>query len=385
MEDKIVKTITVFVPGSMCNLRCHYCYVSQCLDESHLEKPSYDYPLETMIKAFSKKRLGGLAEITVISNGETLMDDTIIPFIHGLLKEGHVVTLVTNLTLNNKIDQLLDFPQEYLKRLIVKGSLHWLELKRTNKVDDYFNNMKKVLSKGASSYPFLVLSEDYMKYVDEILETCKEKIGTTPHCTPNFTFDEKTDLKRGGAIKTSPGCTKEFVDYVDKNFDSRIFDACVKYIDIDPKKTFCYAGDWSFNVSLKDGAMKKCHGCKPEANFYENLDKLPKLSPIGTNCQIASCALQYNFVAQGLLPDAPQVDTYGKMIAKPGIINDEVVNLLDFRYTDDHRQLSKKEQEKINKKVNEFYELSDHRYKYKIMYKIWKYLDSKLKRKGIII
>ena len=88
-----------------------------------------------------------------------------------------MVTLVTNLTLNNKIDQLLDFPQEYLKRLIVKGSLHWLELKRTNKVDDYFNNMKKVLSKGASSYPFLVLSEDYMKYVENFYFTHTFKSG----------------------------------------------------------------------------------------------------------------------------------------------------------------------------------------------------------------
>lgn len=70
MYDKIKYTITANVPGTMCNLRCDYCYISSCVDESHLIKPEYDFSLETMIKAFSPKRLKGLAEITVISGGE---------------------------------------------------------------------------------------------------------------------------------------------------------------------------------------------------------------------------------------------------------------------------------------------------------------------------
>lgn len=39
----------------MCNLRCNYCYISNCADDPHSRKPTYDYPLETMIKAFNPK------------------------------------------------------------------------------------------------------------------------------------------------------------------------------------------------------------------------------------------------------------------------------------------------------------------------------------------
>lgn len=59
-----------------------------------------------MIRAFSPKRLGGLAEITVIGSAETLLTQQIIPFVHGLLEYGHVVTVVTNATLSERIDRL---------------------------------------------------------------------------------------------------------------------------------------------------------------------------------------------------------------------------------------------------------------------------------------
>ena len=60
ITDKVTRSITCYVPGTMCNLRCSYCYISNCVDENHLIKPSYDYPLETMIQAFSPSRMGGV-------------------------------------------------------------------------------------------------------------------------------------------------------------------------------------------------------------------------------------------------------------------------------------------------------------------------------------
>lgn len=384
MEDKIIYAITANVPGTMCNLRCKYCYISNCVDEKHLVKPEYDYPLETMIDAFSPKRLKGLAEITVISGGETLLDNTIVPFIHGLLLQGHVVTVVTNLTLNERIDELLDLPEENLRRLIVKGSLHWLELKRLNKIDDYFNNMNKVLSKGASSYPFIVVSDDYMPYLDEIKQVCKEKIGAMPHCTPSMIYEEKDDLKRGGKLQTSPECTSDFVEYIDKQFNSKIFETSVKMLDINVKDIFCYAGEWSFCVDLKSGGMVKCHGCKPEINFYKNLKKMPKLLPIGNNCQIANCALQYNFVTEGIIPEIEGLTTYGQALGRPELINEEVRNLLDFKFTDFNKQYSKETQEKISKKVEKLFVIKKYGLKNYIRLKIYSYLKAKLKKKGLI-
>ncbi|HIT55877.1 TPA: hypothetical protein IAA92_06410 [Candidatus Galligastranaerophilus intestinigallinarum] len=378
---KIVKTITAYVPGTMCNLRCNYCYISNCADDPHSRKPTYDYPLETMIKAFNPKRLGGIAEIHVISGGETLIDDTVVPFIHGLLKYGHVVTVVTNLTLNNRIDELLDFPKEYLKHLIVKGSLHWLELKRLNKVDDFFNNMNKVLNSGASSFPFIVMSQDYMPYIDEIERTCKEKLNSMPHCTPSIVFEEKTI---NGNTTTNPECTEEFVNFVNERFDSEIFRASVKYLNVDIKKIFCYAGEWSFGVNLKTGGMVKCHNCPEEVNFYKNLNKMPKLLPIGNNCQIANCALQYNFIAEGLIPEGPITPLFGDMLSRPNLINEEVREMLNVRFSDIHKQYSLKKQKKINRKVALCFAVPNNSLMDKILYRVWKKLDKILRKKGII-
>ncbi len=386
-NNKVKMAITAYVPGTMCNFRCKYCYISNCVDE-HLEKPTYNYPLETMIKAFDPKRLKGIAEITVISGGETLIDDTIVPFIHGLLKFGHVVTVVTNLTLNNRIDELLDIPEQYLKRLIVKGSLHWEELKRLNKIDDYFNNMNKVLKKGASTYPFLVLSEDYMPYLDEINNICMERIGALPHCTPNIVFEDKT-LSHDGKIHTNPECTQEFVDKINNTFNSEIFKTSVKFLNVDVEKVFCYAGLWSFVVSLKDGSLFKCHNCPTENNFYENLEEMPELEAIGNNCQITNCALQYNFLADGLIPEFEGIPTYGQMLARPRLINEEVRNLLDVKFNEIHKEYNKKKQEKTSLKVQKLYKKLKQpkktiSFKNKVRLTIYNNLKHTLEKKGLI-
>ena len=53
-----------------------------------------------MIKAFEPARLGGIAYIVVIGEGETLFPPEVIPFVKGLLHQGHVVEVVTNNTLD---------------------------------------------------------------------------------------------------------------------------------------------------------------------------------------------------------------------------------------------------------------------------------------------
>lgn len=364
-QDKIVRSITTYVPGTICNFRCKYCYISKAGDE-HLQKGSYDYSLDIMIKAFNPKRLGGIAEITVIGGGETLMDGIVIPFIHGLLQYGHVVTVVTNLTLNNRIDQLLNFPKEYLKRLIVKGSLHWEELKRLNKIDDFFSNMNKVIQRGASSYPFLVISKEYMPYLEEINKTCMERLGALPHCSVAMAFDETTDIARGGKVKTDPECTPEFLDLVNKTYDSDVFRTIVRFVDIDVKKIFCYAGKWSFGIDLKNGSLMKCHRCPKEYNFFADIDKMPHLEAIGNNCQIASCALQYNFVGLGLIPEIADVPTYGKMLARSNLINNEVVDLLDIKFSDVYKQYNDKEQQKISTRTAQQFNGYPKSFKYKL-------------------
>lgn len=353
--NKIKRTITVYVPGNLCNMRCSYCYISQNSDKSSFVSPIFNYSVEHMIQAFSPKRLGGICNIVVIGSGETLYPKEIIPFVHGLLHMGHVVEVITNLTLNNKIDELLSITPEDLKRLLVKGSLHWLELKRLNKIDDYFSNMRKVIAAGASSFPFLVIGDNYMPYLNEIKETCKSQIGALPHCTPCDIFDEAKDRFRHGKMKTQPECNEEFTNKIKNDFDSKVFGVSTKFLDIDPRKVFCYAGLWSFIVHMDNGNINKCHGLPCIGNFFEDINTPIELEPVGYTCGISSCSLQYNFIAQGLIPEIPGIPTCSEMLERKGLINDTYLKLMDFKYFDYMPMLEPSD--KINLIAKQFLEI----------------------------
>ena len=49
----------------LCNLRCSYCYVTECLKYSMDGHAEFNYSVEHMIKAFEPARLGGIAYIVV--------------------------------------------------------------------------------------------------------------------------------------------------------------------------------------------------------------------------------------------------------------------------------------------------------------------------------
>lgn len=344
MKDRIKRAITVYVPGNACNFRCSYCYVSECLKEGHEEQAHFLYSVEHMISAFRPERIGGIAYITVIGGGETLIPAEVVPFVKGLLRQGHVVEVVTNNTLNERIEELLDAPKEDLSRLIVKCSLHWLELKRLGKIGDYFANIKKVIAAGASSYPFMVICEEYMEYWEEICARCQEEIGALPQCTPCVTAEHREDFLRGRAAVTKPACTPEFVEKVKNTFHSRLFEECVRFLDIDVSKIFCYAGKWAFGVEMDTGNAIKCHNISINFNFYENIDKKIGFDYVGCECGIANCALQYPLYGLGMIPEIDNVPTYSDMICeREGLFTSEVKNLMNIKISDDEHILTEKE------------------------------------------
>ena len=169
------------MPGNICNLRCSYCYVTECLQYSHGVKAQFNYSVEHMIAAFEPKRIGGIAYITVIGGGETLI------------------------------------PQE-----------------------------------------------------------------------------------------------------------------AVRFLSFDVRKLFCYAGAWSFVVEMQTGMMSKCHNVQTEINFFEHIDAPIKCDPVGCECGIASCSLQYCFYGPGLIPEIPNVPTYTGLVASNSrLFNEEVKQLMD--------------------------------------------------------
>lgn len=301
----------------------------------HEEKAKFMYPVDHMIEAFKPERIGGISYITVIGGGETLIPEEVVPFVKGLLHQGHVVEVVTNNTLDARIDELLDTPKEDLERLIIKCSLHYLELKRLGKVDSYFGNIRKIVAAGASSYPFLVICQEYMEYLDEICDTCSKELGVMPQCTPCVIAETREDFLGGSAAATSPRCTPEFVAEINKKFGSKLFKESVRFLDINPKEIFCYAGEWSFVVEMGTGIVLKCHNVKTEINFFQNIAEPICCDAVGCECGIASCSLQYGLFGFGLIPEVENVPTYAEMICdREGLFQEKVKELLNVRISD---------------------------------------------------
>ena len=55
---KINKLILCFIPTNLCNLKCEYCLVSQT-NEWNRNDIKFQYPVEHIVQALSKERLGG--------------------------------------------------------------------------------------------------------------------------------------------------------------------------------------------------------------------------------------------------------------------------------------------------------------------------------------
>lgn len=347
VENKISKAITVYVNGSCCNLQCSYCYYRNSNPSENPVFAKLDYSLDTMIRAFAPERLGGLAEITVIGSAETLLTEQVIPFVHGLLGYGHVVTVVTNATLTERINKLIDCSEECRKNLIIKCSFHYRELQKKQLLGVYFSNINKVVDAGVSTYPFVVICPDYVSELDVIGKLFEENLGIKAHCSPCLDIKNSFDLRFGVSFNPSP--EDELLTTLDKYFDTRIFKECVKYKEIDVQNTFCYAGCWSIGIDFVTGAQTKCHGYPSDTHsFYCDVDIPYKWGePIAMSCAIESCALQYNFFSEGMLPDYPCDYTYGQLIYQPRFISEYIRDKLDVRFNRIYDRLPKEEENQI--------------------------------------
>ena len=350
MSEKIKYTITACISGTACNFDCGYCYRKKQGVEEKTQPSFFRYSVDHMIEALSKKRLGGVADIVVIGGGETLLHPDIVPFIRGLLFEGHVVEVVTNLTLNHRIDELLDgLSSEHLERLLVKGSFHYLELKRLNKLDDFFNNMKKIVRAGGSSFPFLVICEDYIPLLDEIRDVCLENLGELPHCTAALDF---TDAK----MSPFKFYDTNFKKVIQEKFKSQINDTFDRFLSVDVKKHFCYAGKWSFVLNTSSGSISRCFYSPVEQNIFRDISSPINLDAIGTNCCIGNCALHYNLVSQGIMPDISDVVPYGDMLYKSGLFNKKLIDMLNFKYKDYMPLYSEEDKIRIDENTKRIFE-----------------------------
>ena len=302
--DSIKRFIDCYVPVTSCTLRCDYCYITMHrLFDAKL--PKFNYSPEHVRKALSKERLGGICLINLCGGGETLLPPEIIGYIKALLEEGHYLMVVTNATVDKRFDEIAEFPAELTKRLFFKFSYHYLELKRKNLLERFFNNIKKVRDAGCSFTLEATPSDEWIPYIDEMKQVAIDNIGAVCHIT--IARDERDPQKL--PILTS--LPREEYEKTWRTFDSALFNYKLSIFE-KKRKEFCYAGDWSFYLNLATGTMTQCYCSYITQNIFENIEKPIRFRAIGNNCTQHHCYNGHAFLALGNIPEL-EAPTYADL------------------------------------------------------------------------
>lgn len=298
--DKIKRFIECLVPVTACNLKCEYCYVIQ-ENRRKLEIPKFMYEPEIIGKGLSKERLGGTSYISICGAGETLLPKEMPMIIYEILKQGHYVNVTTNGTVSQRFDEIIDLiPHSLIKRLHFAFSLHYIELIKTNNIEAFIDNVRKVKDIGCSYVIQLNLYDGYIPYIDEIKNFCIENFGALPQIAATRKEQvESTSIKN---VEFYTNKDEEEYIKLGKEFKSPLFDYTVSNFMV-PRKEFCYAGQWSFILNLATGMAKPCYSEPENQNIFENLNVPIKFKPIGNNCKCTYCMNSSHFMSLGVIPE----------------------------------------------------------------------------------
>ena len=291
--DKIKRLILLSVPMSICNFRCNYCYLSQKSGSYQNKQPDYKYSPEHVGKALSPERLGGLAFFNVGAAGETLLTKDIDLYVYELLKQGHYVEFVTNLTVTPVLEKMLSWDKELLKRLEFKCSFHYLELKKKNYLERYASNVHKIWDAGCSANIEITPCDEMIPYINEIKSFSLDYFGALPHLSI-----ARNDDSTG--IEYLTHLSMEEYDSTWSQFQSEFWEF-KKSIFRKKRSEFCYAGDWLLNINLATGMTSQCYRGRFTQNVFENLSTPIVFKAIG-HCLQPHCYNGHALLTLGCIP-----------------------------------------------------------------------------------
>lgn len=291
--DKIKRIILMGIPMSICNFRCHYCYLAQRPEHYQGVQPQMKYSPKQIARALDKKRIGGSAFINMCADGETLLTKDIDKYIHALLRAGHYIEVVTNMTVTPMIDKILDIDAELLKHLEFKCSFHYLELQKKNMLDLFAANVQKVWKAGASANIEITPSDELIPHIPEVMEFSMRNFGALPHLT--IARDDRTE-----GIDYLTKLPMEEYDKAWSQFGSGFWEFKKSLFGV--KQTeFCYAGAWSMYVDMSTGNATQCYCGLPLGDIFANPESPLPGKPIG-KCPIAHCYNGHALMTLGLIP-----------------------------------------------------------------------------------
>lgn len=303
--ETIKKFFECLIPETVCNLKCDYCYVIQRSHNTN-SLPELDYPISTIQKALTKERLGGTCYFSICGAGETFVPNYLIDIVYVLLENGHYVNVTTNGTLTHKIKKLEIIPVEWRSRLHIAFSFHYLELKRLNRVESFFDNVNFVKKIGCSILVQVNLYDGYLAHIDEIISLCIEHVGAKPQLAATR---KEHSLTKDIELMTSLS-EKEYKE-AGKAFDSPLFDFTMKNFNI-KRKEFCYAGSWAYTLNFKTGILKRCYASCIHQNIFKNVDSPIMDLAIGNCCGSLFCLNSSHFMSLGVIPSL-ETPTYASL------------------------------------------------------------------------
>lgn len=284
----IKRLIALDAQITACNLRCSYCYVRQQKRDSCCI-PDYSGIIPKLSSAFSEEVLGGIAYIYIYADGETLLASSMAEVIEKLLECGHYVSIVTNMTCRGTLDKILPFSSEYRSKITFICSLHYTELARKNKLNDFAENITIMRQAGCSCIVRLCMAPEYLPHLETIRKYCKDYLGGDPilcHYVEDHGVPPEIEAQ---LLKAA----KQFHCY---GYDFQKSITRVRMND------YCHAGEWSFAVSLVDGDVRDCLHGKVIHNIYDNPGRKIPSKPVGLHCPLPWCMCGVHFLSWGVRP-----------------------------------------------------------------------------------
>lgn len=347
--DSIKKIILFAVPTSICNFRCHYCYLTKRTEAYQGQQAQFKYSPEEVARAFSKERVGGVAFMNFCADGETLLTKDIDLYIKALLEQGHYAEIVTNLTITPMLEKILAWDKELLKRVEFKCSFHYLELKKKNLLDIFAENVKKIWNAGASANIEVTPSDELIPYLDELKQFSLAHFGALPHLT--IARDDGTKN-----INYLTDLSEDEYKRVWSSFDSDFWK--FKREIFGKKQTgFCYAGMWSLYVNLATGYATQCYCGKGYEDVIGNY-KIPLPNEPIARCPLAHCYNGHALLTLGLIPNitlsSPGYGDIRNRVKEDGTewLMPEVKHFFNTKVGDNNEPLSEKNmKKKVNKTI----------------------------------
>ncbi len=268
------------VPLSVCNLRCHYCYLTTRASQYEGVIPKMEYTPDQIAYAMRKDRVGGESYFNICADGETLLLPHLEDYVDLLAKEGHWIEIVTNMVANKGLNHVLSLSPASLSQIEFKCSLHYLQLKERNLLDTFAENINHAHEAGASINVEITPSDELIPFIDEVKEYSITNFGALPQLT--IARDDSSP-----SIKRLTKLSLEEYNEIWSSFDSNFWQ--YKTTIFGKKQTgFCNAGSWSYYVNMATGEARQCYCGRLVGNLFSNPDKPLPNKPIG-KCPLPHC------------------------------------------------------------------------------------------------